>query len=58
MLQWGAFGSRKAATDGSRNFDGYENIRRCQAYFQNTGTDGRDFAGMGQRLSASSRRGG
>ena len=37
MLQWGAFGSRKAAADGSRNFDGYENIRRCQAYFQKYG---------------------
>lgn len=22
VLQWGAFGSRKAAADGSRNFDG------------------------------------
>ena len=37
VLQWGAFGSRKAAADGSRNFDGYENIRRCQAYFQKYG---------------------
>ena len=37
MLQWGAFGSRKAAADGSRNFDGYENIRRCQAYFHKYG---------------------
>lgn len=36
VYQWGVFGSRKDDLDG-RNFDGYENIRNCQAYFSKYG---------------------
>ncbi len=56
IYQWLTFGSWKGGTDGNRNFDGYGNIRECQAYFQKYGelTDGtlqewvRDY----QRLDA------
>lgn len=37
IYQWITFGSRKDSTDSSRNFDGYENIRNCQAYFHKYG---------------------
>lgn len=36
VYQWFAFGSSKDYT-GGRNFDGYENIRDCQAYFHKYG---------------------
>lgn len=36
VYQWGVFGSRKDNLDG-RNFDGYENIRKCQTYFSKYG---------------------
>lgn len=34
--QWFSFGSRRD-NEGGRNFDGYENIRNCQAYFSKYG---------------------
>ena len=36
VYQWGVFGSRKDNL-GGRNFDGYVNIRNCQAYFSKYG---------------------
>lgn len=36
VYQWFAFGSEKDYT-GGKNFDGYENIRNCQAYAQKYG---------------------
>lgn len=57
MYQWFTFGSEKDNT-GGRNFDGYKNIRNCQAYFAKYGelTDEtlqgwvRDYQGLSAEL--------
>ncbi len=37
VYQWLTFGSRKDYGTGSRDFDGYENIKDCQTYFHKYG---------------------